>query len=109
MKNNDCNTNNISFNRRKFLEYFAAIGISSSVSPSLINKQDTAGEITTETIKAAETIGVKIEEEKAEIYRDIHANVDKVLMPILHALAFDVTKKQRKYVVSHKNLGLPIK
>jgi len=51
-----------------------------------------------ETNAALRTVLARIEEEKGEIYRDIHANVDKVLMPILHALAFDVTKKQRKYV-----------
>lgn len=39
----------------------------------------------------------KIEEEKKEIYLDIQANVDKIIMPILHALSFDLPVPKRKY------------
>jgi len=47
---------------------------------------------------ALRTVLVKIEEEKQEIYMDIQANVDKILMPILHALVLDLPPTQRKYV-----------
>jgi DNA-binding NarL/FixJ family response regulator len=40
----------------------------------------------------------RIEEEKQEIYMNIRANVDKILMPILHALVLDLPQIQRKYV-----------
>jgi len=39
----------------------------------------------------------RIEEEKQAIYKDIHANVDKVLIPILHELTLHLPKIQRKY------------
>jgi DNA-binding CsgD family transcriptional regulator len=40
----------------------------------------------------------RIEEEKRGIQRDIQANVEKVLMPIIYALAMEVPKAQRRYV-----------
>lgn len=51
-----------------------------------------------ETNTALRTVLSRIEEEKREIHKAIHANVEKVLMPILHALALAVPKAQRKYV-----------
>jgi DNA-binding CsgD family transcriptional regulator len=39
----------------------------------------------------------RIEEEKKEVYMDIQANVDKIIMPILHALSFDLPVPKRKY------------
>jgi hypothetical protein len=40
----------------------------------------------------------RIEEEKRDIRRHIEANVEKVLMPIIYALAMEVPKTQRRYV-----------
>jgi len=40
----------------------------------------------------------RIEQEKQEIYQDIKTNVEKILMPILHALALQLTPAQTKYV-----------
>ena len=40
----------------------------------------------------------QIEEEKQEIHRDIKMNVEKILMPILHALSLQLLPIQRKYV-----------
>jgi len=40
----------------------------------------------------------RIEEEKLKIHKDIHANVQKVLMPIIYALLTEVPNPQRKYV-----------
>jgi DNA-binding CsgD family transcriptional regulator len=47
---------------------------------------------------ALRTILTRIEEEKNEIYRNIKTNVDKVLMPILLALALEIPQTQSKYV-----------
>jgi DNA-binding CsgD family transcriptional regulator len=47
------------------------------------------------TLKAILT---RIEEEKLKIHKDIQANVQKVLMPIIYALLTEVPKPQRKYV-----------
>jgi len=51
-----------------------------------------------ETNAALRTVLNRIEEEKREIRKDIEANVEKILLPILHALAIRVPKPQRKYV-----------
>ena len=40
----------------------------------------------------------RIEQEKQEIHKDINMNVEKVLMPILHALALQLSTAQRNYV-----------
>jgi DNA-binding CsgD family transcriptional regulator len=40
----------------------------------------------------------RIEEEKLKIHKDIQANVQKVLVPIIYALLTEVPKPQRKYV-----------
>jgi len=40
----------------------------------------------------------RIEEEKLKIHKDIQANVEKVLMPIVYALLTEVPQPQRKYV-----------
>ena len=37
----------------------------------------------------------RIEDEKKEIYRDVHENVNKVLLPILHELAFHLPKAKK--------------
>ncbi|MFC2052505.1 helix-turn-helix transcriptional regulator [Chloroflexota bacterium] len=40
----------------------------------------------------------RIEQEKQEIHRDIKINVEKILMPILNALALQLPPSQKKYV-----------
>jgi DNA-binding CsgD family transcriptional regulator len=40
----------------------------------------------------------RIEEEKRDIQRQVQANVEKVLMPMIYALAMEVPKSQRRYV-----------
>jgi DNA-binding CsgD family transcriptional regulator len=47
---------------------------------------------------ALRTVLAKIDEEKREMGRDIHANVEKVLLPILQALALEVPAAKRAYV-----------
>lgn len=47
---------------------------------------------------ALHTVLARIEQEKQEIHHDIKMNVDKILMPILHALASQLTPAQVKYV-----------
>jgi len=39
----------------------------------------------------------RIEEEKMNINKNIQANVEKILMPILHALSLELPKSQKKY------------
>lgn len=51
-----------------------------------------------ETNAALRAVLGRIEEEKREIERAILANVEKILLPILHALAVKVPKNQRAYV-----------
>jgi len=51
-----------------------------------------------ESNTALKTVLTRIEEEKNEIYRNIKTNVDKVLMPILLALALEIPQTQSKYV-----------
>jgi DNA-binding CsgD family transcriptional regulator len=40
----------------------------------------------------------RIEQEKQEIYQDIKTNIDKILMPILNALALQLSPSQKKYI-----------
>ena len=47
---------------------------------------------------ALRAVLARIEEEKQEIYKDLHANVDKILMPILHELGLHLPQTQRQYV-----------
>ncbi len=51
-----------------------------------------------ESNAALRAVLARIEEEKQEIYRNVQANVEKVLMPILHALMGELPKIHRKYV-----------
>lgn len=51
-----------------------------------------------ESNTALRTVLTRIEEEKHEIYRNIKTNVDKILMPILHALALEQPQTQSKYI-----------
>jgi DNA-binding NarL/FixJ family response regulator len=51
-----------------------------------------------ESNSALRTVLAQIEEEKQKIHRDIKINVEKILMPILHALALQLLPIQRKYI-----------
>jgi len=52
---------------------------------------------------ALRTVLARIEEEKNEIYRNIKVNVDKVIMPILLALALELPQKYGNYIDMLKN------
>ena len=47
---------------------------------------------------ALRAVLARIEEEKQGIYRDVKTNIDKVIMPLLHALALDLPQSKWKYV-----------
>ncbi len=51
-----------------------------------------------ESNTALRTVLTRIEEEKNEIYRNMKTNVDKVIMPILLALALELPSTQRNYI-----------
>jgi DNA-binding NarL/FixJ family response regulator len=51
-----------------------------------------------ESNTALRMVLARIEQEKQEIHQDIKMNVEKILMPILHALAQQLPPAQRKYV-----------
>ena len=51
-----------------------------------------------ESNTAMRIVLARIEQEKQEVYRDINMNVEKILMPILHALAQQLSPSQKKYV-----------
>jgi len=46
---------------------------------------------------ALRAVLARIEEEKKEIYIDVQENIDKILLPILHELAFHLPKTKRQY------------
>jgi DNA-binding CsgD family transcriptional regulator len=50
-----------------------------------------------ESNAALRAVLARIEEEKKEIYIDVQENADKILLPILHALAFHLPKTKRQY------------
>jgi len=56
-----------------------------------------------ESNSALRTVLTRIEEEKNEIYRNIKTNVDKVIMPVLLALALEIPKKDRNYIEMLRN------
>ena len=51
-----------------------------------------------ESNTALRLVLARIEQDKQEIHQDINMNVEKILMPILHALALQLTPAQKKYV-----------
>ncbi len=58
-----------------------------------------------ESNTALRIVLARIEQEKQEIHRDIKTNVEKILMPILHALTLQLPPAQVKYVeMLHTNL-----
>ena len=50
-----------------------------------------------EANSALRTVLTRIEEEKQEIYMDLQANVDKILIPILHELTFHLPETHKQY------------
>jgi DNA-binding NarL/FixJ family response regulator len=66
--------------------------------------QDTNRQLTVErealreANSALKAVLMRIEEEKVKIHKDIRANVDKVLLPIVYALLAEVPPAHRKYV-----------
>ncbi len=63
------------------------------------NKQLTVErEALREANAALRAVLTRIEDEKLKIHKDIQANVEKVLMPIIYALLTEVPKPQRTYV-----------
>jgi len=51
-----------------------------------------------EANSALRAVLARIEEEKQGIYRDVKINIDKIIMPLLHALALDLPQNKWKYV-----------
>jgi DNA-binding CsgD family transcriptional regulator len=51
---------------------------------------------------ALRSVLARIEEEKKEIYKDVQANVDKILMPILHEVELFLAPHQKQYAVMLK-------
>ena len=51
-----------------------------------------------ETNAALRAVLARIEEEKQEIYMNVQANIDKIIIPILHALSIEIPRPQRKYI-----------
>lgn len=81
-----------------------AIRISAEKELQEINKQLSLERTALQEANAAlRAVLSKIEEEKQRIYKDMQANIEKAIMPILHALAIEVPKTQRKYVEILKN------
>jgi DNA-binding CsgD family transcriptional regulator len=76
-----------------------ATRISAELESQEINKQlSLERKALRESNTALRTVLTRIEEEKRETYRNIKTNVDKILMPILHALALELPQTQRKYI-----------
>ncbi|MFH1079798.1 MAG: helix-turn-helix transcriptional regulator [Pseudomonadota bacterium] len=76
-----------------------AIRISAEKELQEINKQLNLERTALQEANAAlRTVLAKIEEEKQRIYKDMQANIDKVIIPILNAIAIEAPKIQRKYV-----------
>lgn len=76
-----------------------AARISAELELQEINKQLTLErKALQESNTAIRTVLSRIEEEKQETYRNINANVEKILMPILHALSLELPQAQKKYL-----------
>jgi DNA-binding NarL/FixJ family response regulator len=77
----------------------AAMRISSEQELQETNKQLTVErKALQETNAALRSVLARIEEEKKEIYMNMQANIDKIVMPILHALSLELPGAQRKYI-----------
>ena len=51
-----------------------------------------------EANSALRAVLARIEEEKQGIYRDVKINIDKIIMPLLHAFALDLPQSKWKYI-----------
>jgi DNA-binding CsgD family transcriptional regulator len=56
-----------------------------------------------ESNTALRAVLARIEEEKQRIYRDVQVNVERVVIPLLHALALELPKEKRKYLEILRN------
>jgi DNA-binding CsgD family transcriptional regulator len=76
-----------------------AVRISSEQELKDLNRQLTVErEALHEANMALRAVMARIEEEKRNINRSIQANVEKIIMPVLHALAMELPPSQKKYV-----------
>ncbi len=76
-----------------------ATRISAELELQRINKQlSLERKALQESNTALRLVLARIEEEKQEIHRDIKTNVDKILMPILHAFALELPQTQSEYI-----------
>ena len=75
-----------------------AMHISAELELQEINKQLTLERKALQESNAAlRAVLARIEEEKQEIHKDIRANIERVIIPILHAMTIDLPKDKRKY------------
>ena len=56
-----------------------------------------------ETNAALRAVLAKIGEEKQQIYRDMQAHIEKIILPILQVLFLEMPKEKRKYVENPSN------
>ncbi|MFH1754379.1 MAG: LuxR C-terminal-related transcriptional regulator [Candidatus Latescibacterota bacterium] len=76
-----------------------AVRISAERELRKVNRQLTVErEALQEANNALRSVMIKIEEEKINISKNIQANVDKILMPVLHALSLELPTCQKKYL-----------
>ena len=76
-----------------------AVRISAEQELRELNKQLTVERKALQEANAAlRAVLERIEEEKMDIKKSVQANVEKILMPILHALSLELPRSQRKYV-----------
>jgi DNA-binding CsgD family transcriptional regulator len=76
-----------------------AMHISAEHDLQVINKQLTLErKALQETNAALRTVLARIEEEKKDTQKNIQANVEKIIMPIVNALTLELPKVQQKYV-----------
>ena len=76
-----------------------AMRISAELELQETNKQLTLERKALQEANAAlRVVLARFEEEKQGIYMNVQTNVDKILMPILHALALDLPQTQRNYI-----------
>jgi len=75
-----------------------AVRISAENELREVNRQLTVErEALQEANAALKTVMARIEEEKTDINRNIQANVDKIIIPILNALSLELPAGQKKY------------
>ena len=76
-----------------------AVRISGEQELRELNKQLTVERKALQEVNAAlRAVLERIEEEKMDIKKSVQANVEKILMPILHALSLELPRSQKKYV-----------